>query len=96
MIELCAELPGPILQPRLHAIVKRCMMHDACGVANKSAPCLKDGKCSKRIPKTFSAVNTTSEDGYPLYRRGNDDRAVNVGGHAWIIEGLHPTINFYC
>ena len=60
---VCAELPDPVLQPRLHAIVKRCMMHGACGVANKSAPCLKDGKCSKRFPKAFSAVTTTSEDG---------------------------------
>ena len=86
---VCAKLPDPILQPRLHAIVKRCMMYGACGVANKSAPCLKDGKCSKRFLKAFSAVTTTSEDGYPLYRRRNDDRAVNVGGarldNRWVV-----------
>ena len=58
-------------------------------VANKSAPCLKDGKSSKRFPKAFSAVTTTSEDGYPLYRRRNDDRAVIVGGarldNRWVV-----------
>ena len=78
-IIVCVELPNSILQPQLHTILKRCMMHGACGVANKSAPCLKDGKCSKRFPKAFSAVTTTSEDGYPLYRRRNDDRTVIVG-----------------
>ena len=73
----------------MHAIVKRCMMNGVCGVANKSAPCLKDRKCSKRFPKAFSAVTATSEDGYPLYRRRNDDRAVNVDGarldNRWVV-----------
>ena len=71
-------------------------MYGACGVANRSAPCLKDGKCSERFPKAFSAVTTTSEDGYPLYRRRNDDRAVNMGGarldNRWVV----PYNPFYC
>ena len=49
----CAELPDAVLQPRLHAIIKRCMIHGPCGVAKKSAPCSRDGRCSKRLPKAF-------------------------------------------
>ena len=96
MIELCAELPDPILQPRLHAIVKRCKMHGACGVANKSAQYLKDGKCSKIFPKAFSAITTTSEDGHPLYRHRNDGRAVNVGGARLDNKSVVPYNPFYC
>ena len=50
---VCAEMPDVVLQPRLHAIVKRCMIHGPCGVAKKSAPCSRDGRCSKRFPKAF-------------------------------------------
>ena len=69
-----AVLPDPVLQPRLHAIVK------LCGVAKKSAPCLRDERCSKRFPKAFSVVTTNAEDGYPVYRRRDNGRVVNVGG----------------
>ena len=86
---VCAELPNPVLQPRLHAIVKRCMIHGPCGVAKKSAPCLRDGRCSKRFPKAFSAVTTNTEDGYLVYRRRDNGRVVNAGGaqvdNRWVV-----------
>ena len=86
---VCAELPDHVLQPRLHAIVKRCMIHGPCGVAKKSAPCSRDGRCSKRFPKAFSAVTTNAEDGYPVYRRRDNGRVVNVGGaqldNRWVV-----------
>ena len=86
---VCAELPDPVLQPRLHAIVKRCMIHGPCGVAKKSAPCSRDGRCSKRFPKAFSAITTNAEDGYPVYRRRDNGRVVNVGGaqldNRWVV-----------
>ena len=86
---VCAELPDPVLQSRLHAIVKRCMIHGPCGVAKRSALCLRDGRCSKRIPKAFSVVTTNAEDGYPFHRRRDNGRVVNVGGaqldNRWVL-----------
>ena len=56
------------------------MIHGPCGVAKKSAPCLRDERCSKRFPEAFSAVNTNAEDGYPVYRCRDNGRVANVGG----------------
>ena len=46
----------------------------------KERSCLRDWRCSKRFPKAFSAVTTNAEDGYPVYRRRDNGRVVNVGG----------------
>ena len=75
-----AELPDPIVQTRLHTIVKHCMIHVLCGVAKRNAPCLPDGWCSKRYPKAFSLVIINGEDDYPVYCRRDNGRFVNVGG----------------
>ena len=55
----------------------------------KRAPCSRDGRCSKRFPKAFSAITTNAEDGYPVYCRGDNGRVVNVGGaqldNRWVV-----------
>ena len=65
------------------------MIHGPCGVPKKSAPCSRDGRCSKRFPKAFSAVTTNAEDGYPVYRRSDNGRVVNVGraqlDNRWVV-----------
>ena len=55
---VCAEIPDPILKPRVHSTVKCCMIHGPCGLSNKSAACMRDGNCSKRFPKEFSCVTS--------------------------------------
>ena len=50
---VCAEIPDTIHNPRLHNIVKRCMIHSPCGSIRRNAPCMRDGKCTKKIPKSF-------------------------------------------
>ena len=86
---VCAEIPDPVLKPRLHSIVKRCMIHGPCGLSNKSAACMRDGNCSKRFPKEFSCVTSTANDGYPNYRRRDNDRSVQVGkavlDNRWVV-----------
>ena len=32
---VCTEIPNANWTPRLHSIVKRCMMHSLCGIARK-------------------------------------------------------------
>ncbi|UYV67468.1 hypothetical protein LAZ67_5000717 [Cordylochernes scorpioides] len=48
-----AEIPDINLDPELHAIVIKQMVHGSCGVLNTNSPCMKDGKCSKNILKVF-------------------------------------------
>ena len=51
---VCAEIPDTIHNPRLHNIVKRCMMHSPCGSIRRNAPCMRDGKCTKKFPKALA------------------------------------------
>ncbi|POW00864.1 hypothetical protein PSHT_12841 [Puccinia striiformis] len=45
-----AEIPDPEQEPRLHKIVKRCMLHGPC---NPNSMCWKNGSCGKNFPKEF-------------------------------------------
>lgn len=47
---ICAEIPDPAIDPKLHDIVKANMIHGPCGSFNLKSPCMKDGMCSKRYP----------------------------------------------
>ena len=71
---ICAELPDPVQEPILHAIVVSTIMHGPCGVQRPNAPCMVDGKCSKGYPKAFCDTTMESADGYPVYRRRIDGR----------------------
>jgi hypothetical protein len=73
---VCAELPDPETDPIGHQVVASCMLHGPCGLEFPSAPCMKDGKCTKKYPKTFWEETLMAEDGYPNYRRRNNGRSV--------------------
>jgi hypothetical protein len=77
---VCAEIPDPVTQPRLHAIVTRCMMHGPCGSSHPDAPCMKDGVCSKKFPRAFASESSQDSNGYPVYRRRVDGRSVRNKG----------------
>ncbi|CAH2100128.1 unnamed protein product [Euphydryas editha] len=49
-----AEIPDPIADPVLYDIVKTHMIHGPCGAFNGNAPCIQDGRCTKRYPKSLS------------------------------------------
>ena len=76
------------------------MIHGPCGVAKKSAPCSRDGRCSKRFLEAFSALTTNAEDGYLVHRCRDNGRVVNVGGaqmdNRWVVaynQYLLPKFN---
>jgi hypothetical protein len=73
---ICAELPDPTEDPELFEVVTKNMIHGPCGNLNPNSPCLRDGKCTKKYPRTPIKETQTGYDGYPLYRR----RAPEDGG----------------
>src|SRR5204863_8887313 len=46
-----------------------------------AAPCMKDGKCSRRFPKAVGDETFPEVDGYPIYRRQNDGIKVYKNCH---------------
>ena len=86
---ICAQWPDPDLQPTLFNIVKRCMVHGPCGMANPCAPCMKNGVCSKGFPKPFQEWTVLTTDGYPIYAQPANQQVYDVWGfHAdnqWIV-----------
>ena len=66
---ISAEIPDPLLHPRLHEIVTSRMMHGPYGPI-----CMEDGQCTKRFPTDYAPHTIFSQGGYPLYRRRDDGR----------------------
>ncbi|GBP04279.1 hypothetical protein EVAR_6503_1 [Eumeta japonica] len=64
-----AEFPNPQNDPELYNIVVKNMIHGPCGPLNLNAPCMSDGKCTKKYPKPYLNDTKTEDDGYPKYRR---------------------------
>ena len=53
---VCAELPDPHLNPRLHQIVKRCMLHGPCGTAKKAALVCAMVHVPNNFPKNYQTL----------------------------------------
>ncbi|CAK1599932.1 unnamed protein product [Parnassius mnemosyne] len=70
---ISAEIPEPIADPVLYDIVITHMIHGPCDAFNGNAPCMQDGRCTKRYPKALVDETVTGHDGYPLYRRRSRD-----------------------
>lgn len=66
---ISAEIPDPIIKPKLHELVTKHMIHGPCG--NR---CQKDGKCSKGFPKNFQNETIIDENNYPAYKRTDNKK----------------------
>ncbi|XP_057453106.1 uncharacterized protein LOC130744967 [Lotus japonicus] len=66
---ISAEIPDPILYPKLNNVVSTYMLHGPCGSGHYKSPCMTDGKCSKFFPKKFQESTIIDDDGYPVYKR---------------------------
>lgn len=76
---ISAEIPDPVLEPVLHEIVKRTMIHGPCGPLNFRSPCMQEGSCTKKFPKGFQEATVISNDGFPLYRRSRGPEVIVRG-----------------
>ena len=75
---ICAELPDERLEPLLHDVVTRFMLHHPCGTANPRASCMRDGCCRWSFPKAFQE-ETVLANGRPVYRRRDNGRTHTKG-----------------
>ncbi|XP_024965951.1 uncharacterized protein LOC112506160 [Cynara cardunculus var. scolymus] len=88
---VCAEIPDPAKYPEMHQLVVQHMMHGPCGHLRPSSPCMQcESKISRfRYPRQFNDKTSQAENSYPLYRRRNIGRDVNVRGNTldnrWIV-----------
>ena len=86
---ISAEIPDKETQPELYSIIKSSMVHGPCGTLNKNSPCMIDGECSKDYPKDFQSITSLAVNGYPIYKREDNGRTIQVGKHdidnRWIV-----------
>lgn len=75
---VCAEVPNPQEHPVLHLLVVKHMMHGPCGEKNKRNSCMVDEKCKYHYPRPYCESTVQGKDGYPIYRRRNNGRKVEV------------------
>ena len=50
---ISAEIPNKGTCPELYELVSKHMIHGPCGLPNRRAPCMVDGKCIRFFPKKF-------------------------------------------
>ena len=71
-----AEIPDKDINPELHDLVKKFMLHGPCVGYNLRSPCLDNkGKiCEKHFPKPYLEGTTLSENGVITYRRRQPEK----------------------
>lgn len=77
---ISAELPDQLSRPVLYDLVKTHMIHGPCGELNPSSVCMVNGVCSKHFPKEFIETTRNSRNGYPLYRRRDNNSTAEIRG----------------
>jgi hypothetical protein len=90
---ISAELPDPVVDPELSALVIKHMLHPQCDICDTYG-CRrdKDGRvcdCERRFPKPLCRETVVIPDGYPLYRRRGMIRATLPNGRIvtdqWVV-----------
>lgn len=56
------------------------MVHGPCGLANKSSPCMKEGKCYRYYLKKYQSFITVDQDGYPIYKSRDNGHTIEKNG----------------
>lgn len=79
-VSILPQMTSQQVNSELYHLFKSHMIHGPCGVANKSSPCTKNGKCTWYYPKKFQDVTIVDQDGYLVHRRRDHGNTIeNVG-----------------
>lgn len=54
---VCSELPDKDMFPELFEIISHSNIHGPCGPFNMNAPCMVDGRCKYRYPRSLSETS---------------------------------------
>ncbi|XP_022567210.2 uncharacterized protein LOC106378379 [Brassica napus] len=76
---ISAELPDKEKDPEAYGLMEQHMMHGPCGEDRKASPCMEDGVCSKKFPRSYVSHTQVNESGYILYRRRQTEQFVYKG-----------------
>ncbi|XP_021995566.1 uncharacterized protein LOC110892723 [Helianthus annuus] len=77
---ISAEIPNPLTQSQLFAVVTDLMIHGPCGIVNPNSPSMESGSCSKKFPKDYHEHTTFDDKGNARYRRRSVGFSVNKSG----------------
>jgi hypothetical protein len=88
---ITTEIPDPETDPLGYILVSEHMIHGPCGEHNPTAPCMKNGRCSKNYPKPFQEETTFDNNDFVVYRRRNNRRFVTKGGVRFDNRFVVPT-----
>ncbi|XP_078438602.1 uncharacterized protein LOC144709071 [Wolffia australiana] len=91
---VCAEIPDPSDKDLFDCVTTH-MIHGPCGSANPKCPCMKKGKCPC-MSKEFVDSTQVTNDGYPLYLRRNNGRAIQKGPHVIDNRWVVPYNKYLC
>nr|GEW30386.1 hypothetical protein [Tanacetum cinerariifolium] len=78
---ISVEIPDPTDDLNLYKLVSDFMMHGPCGEDDPSQACMVDRKCSKHFPKKFMQHSSVDSEGYPVYRRRDDEKYEEKSEH---------------
>ncbi|VDO18575.1 unnamed protein product [Heligmosomoides polygyrus] len=82
-----AEHPESDSDPKLFDIISKNMIHRLCGNLNPTSPCMRDGACTKRFPKSFRSDTSLNVE----YRRRDDGSYVTCVEFELITGTLYPS-----
>ncbi|XP_010451099.1 PREDICTED: uncharacterized protein LOC104733194 [Camelina sativa] len=77
---ISAELPDKEIDKEGFELVEQHMIHGPCGLDRPYSPCMENGICTKKYPRTFVDNTTIDKSGYVVYRRRNDDSKFVIKG----------------
>lgn len=80
-----AEIPDPSNE-KLFKLVQAHMIHGPCGNLNPNCVCMENGKCKKDFPKPYLEETKENVQGYPLYKRPDNNRKIIKKVHGENIE----------
>lgn len=84
---ISASIPDPVADPLGYVLVSEHMMHGPCGEDGVKCPCMKDGLCSKKFPKSFQLETSLDDSGFPVYSRPDNGRFI-VKKRSGLIIGM--------
>ncbi|XP_010490026.1 PREDICTED: uncharacterized protein LOC104767743 [Camelina sativa] len=69
---ISAEIPDKEEDPEGYSLVQQHMMHGPCGNDRPASPCMENGVCTKKYPRSYTASTSVNDSGYVVYRRRED------------------------